>query len=176
MKKNKVFLPPYDVDNSVYTINGVVPLNLFLGGTIDNGESEDWQQQLIDELNSSDTIHPIMIYNPRRKEWNANEGDEGLEKQIRWELHHLERANLIIMNILPNSKSPISLMEIGLFARKNKLVVFCQQDYYRYKNVEVVCQQYNIPLLNTNDVSIIKNKVLEIANRDVGHNFREHGI
>lgn len=33
MKKNKLFLPPFNYDNSVYTIDGVVPLNLFLGGT-----------------------------------------------------------------------------------------------------------------------------------------------
>jgi hypothetical protein len=176
MKRNRVFMPPNDIDNSIYTVNGVVPLNLFLGGTIDNGDSENWQQQLIDELDLCDTVHPIMIYNPRREEWNPSEGEKGLENQIKWELHHLERANLIIMNILSNSKSPISLMEIGLFARKNKLLVFCQKDFYRYKNVEVVCQQCNIPLFNTNDISIIRDRTLEIANKNISHNFREHGI
>ena len=175
MRKNRVFLPPNDIDNSIYTVSGVVPLNLFLGGTIDNGVSEDWQQQLVDALNV-DTVHPIMIYNPRREQWNSNEGEEGLETQIKWELYHLERANLIVMNILPNSKSPISLMEIGLFARKHNLMVFCTKDFYRYKNVEVVCQQYGIPLFNTNDISIIRDKVLEVANKDVKHNFRENGI
>jgi hypothetical protein len=85
MKRNRVFTPPNDIDNSIYTVNGVVPLNLFLGGTIDNGNSENWQQQLIDELDLCDTVHPIMIYNPRREEWNPNEGEEGLENQIKWD-------------------------------------------------------------------------------------------
>ena len=86
MKKNKLFLPPFNYDNSVYTIDGVVPLNLFLGGTIDNGNSLDWQKTLVDELNLSDTVHPIMIYNPRREDWLD------------------ERADLIVMNILGSSK------------------------------------------------------------------------
>ena len=105
MKKNRVFMPPYDYDNSSYTICGVFPLNLFLGGTIDNGNSLDWQKALTDELNSCDTVHPIMIYNPRRKEWPAAEAHDEIDKQINWELYHLERADLIVMNILPKSRS-----------------------------------------------------------------------
>ena len=166
MKKNKIFTPPYGYDNSKYTIDGVAPLNLFLGGTIDNGESFDWQSALTDELCSSDTVHPIMIYNPRRAEWANNDDKEEIEKQINWELYHLERADLIVMNILGNSKSPISLMEIGLFAKEHKLIVFCNPNFYRYDNVRIVCRMYNIPLYNTNDILVIKNKVLQLANMD----------
>ena len=156
MKKNKLFLPPFNYDNSVYTINGVVPLNLFLGGTIDNGNSLDWQKTLVDELNLSDTVHPIMIYNPRREDWPDNNDNNEIEKQINWELYHLERADLIVMNILGSSKSPISLMELGLFARTGKLIVFCNPNFYRYDNVRIVCRAYNIPLYNTNDILVIK--------------------
>lgn len=166
MKKNKLFLPPFNYDNSVYTIDGVVPLNLFLGGTIDNGSSLDWQKTLVDELNLSDTVHPIMIYNPRREDWPDSNGNNEIEKQINWELYHLERADLIVMNILGNSKSPISLMELGLFARTGKLIVFCNHNFYRYDNVRIVCRTYNIPLYNTNDILVIKKKVLERANED----------
>jgi hypothetical protein len=132
-----------------------------LGGSIDNGEAQDWNSELISELNSCDTPRPIMIYNPRRAEWDYNSQKDEIDKQIEWELYHLERADLIVMNILPNSKSPISLMELGLFARTNKLIVFCTEDFYRYDNVRIVCNNYNIPLFNTNDITEIKNKILE---------------
>lgn len=170
MKKNKIFMPPYDYDNSKYIIDGVMPLNLFLGGTIDNGESLDWQSALTDELCSSDTVHPIMIYNPRRAEWPNGDDKEEIDKQINWELYHLERADLIVMNILGNSKSPISLMEIGLFAKEHKLIVFCKPNFYRYDNVRIVCERYKVPLYNTNDILVIKNKVLQFAN--MGKNAR----
>ena len=174
MKKNKVFTPPFEYDNSVYSIDGVFPLNLFLAGTIDNGDSLEWGKELIGELNSCDTVHPIMIYNPRRDEWNANASKDEMDKQIKWELHHLERADLIVMNILPNSKSPISLMELGLFARDKKMIVFCQESFYRYDNVRVVCQMYGIPLFNTNDISLIKNEVLKYASYDKNYNYRNY--
>ena len=166
MKKNKVFTPPFNYDNSVYTIDGVVPLNLFLGGTIDNGSFLDCQKTLVDELNLSDTVHPIMIYNPRREDWPDSNDNNEIEKQINWELYHLERADLIVMNILGNSKSPISLMEIGLFAKNHKLIVFCNPNFYRFDNVRIVCERYNIPLHTTNDILVIKNKILQFANMD----------
>lgn len=149
MKKNKVFKPPYGYDNSKYTIDGIDPLNLFLGGTIDNGNSLDWQKSLTDELNSCDTVHPIMIYNPRREDWPEGDNHEEIDKQIKWELYHLERADLIVMNILGGSKSPISLMELGLFAKEHKVIVFCPPSFYRFDNVRVVCKRYGVPLYET---------------------------
>lgn len=166
MDKIRVFTPPYDYDNGKNIGYDVIPLKVFLGGTIDNGKSIDWQKTLIGELNSCDTVHPIIVYNPRREDWPDSNDNNEIEKQINWELYHLERADLIVMNILGSSKSPISLMELGLFARTGKLIVFCNPNFYRYDNVRIVCRAYNIPLYNTNDILVIKNKVLERANED----------
>lgn len=173
MKKNKVFIPPYDYDNGTYTIDGVAPLNLFIAGTIDCGNSVNHQQVIIDELNKEDTVHPIMIYNPRRAEWPSSDNKEEIDKQINWELYHLERADLIVMNILGNSKSPISLMEIGLFAKEHKLIVFCKPNFYRYDNVRIVCEKYKVPLYNTNDILVIKNKVLQFANMNKNETYNK---
>ena len=82
MRKNKVFTPPYNYDNGKYTIDGVLPLNLFLAGTIDNGDSLEWGKTLIGELNSCDTVHPIMIYNPRREDWPDSNDNNEIEKQM----------------------------------------------------------------------------------------------
>jgi len=173
MKKNKIFMPPYDYDNGTYTIDGVAPLNLFIAGTIDCGNSVNHQQVIIDELNKEDTVHPIMIYNPRRAEWPSSDNKEEIGKQINWELYHLERADLIVMNILGNSKSPISLMEIGLFAKEHKLIVFCNPNFYRYDNVRIVCERYKVPLYNTNDILVMKNKVLQFANMDKNKTYNK---
>ena len=120
MDKIRVFTPTYDYDNGKNIGYDVIPLRVFLGGTIDNGKSIDWQKTLIGELNSCDTVHPIIVYNPRREDWPDSNDNNEIEKQINWELYHLERADLIVMNILGSSKSPISLLELGLFARTGK--------------------------------------------------------
>lgn len=138
---------------------------LFLAGTIDNGNSLDWQTEIAKEIASYEVDKPIHIYNPRRAKWPEGDDHNEIEKQIKWELYHLEKSDLIIMNILPGSKSPISLMEIGLFAKEKKLVVFCNQSFYRYDNVKIVCKTYDIPLYNTNDILVIRNVALEKAKK-----------
>lgn len=140
------------------------PFKVFLGGTIENGESIDWQTQLIKELDHYEgAFRPLRlkVFNPRRENWPKENETEEIRKQIQWELHHLEISDLIVMNVLGNSRSPISLMEIGLFAKENKLMVFCPKEFYRYNNVMEVCARYNIPLYNTNDVKVIASKVVE---------------
>ena len=64
MKYVKVFTPPLNWDNSKYTIDGIQPVNVFLAGTIDNGDSEDWQQTLIDTISGVELKKPVMVYNP----------------------------------------------------------------------------------------------------------------
>ena len=159
MKYVRVYTPPLNWDNSVYTINGELPVNLFLAGTIDNGDSEDWQQELIDTISGVELKKPVMVYNPRRKDWPSSSDHSEVHKQIDWELYHLERANLIVMNILADSKSPVSLMELGLFAREGKLIVFCPKTFYRYDNVLKVCEHYDVPLYTTNNIPYIAEKV-----------------
>lgn len=131
---------------------------IFLAGTIDSGNSENWQKELSNYLLSDKYLkhkylrhNNVVIFNPRRDEWPKDSDHEEIEKQIKWELKHLDESDLIIMNILSDSKSPISLMEIGLYAQSKKLVVFCTPDFYRYDNVKLVCKKYDISLFHNND-------------------------
>ena len=73
------------------------------------------------------------------------------EHQVNWELEHLETADLIIMNILASSKSPITLLEMGLFMRSGKLRVICEPGFYRYDNVRLTCARYGVPLYQNMD-------------------------
>lgn len=89
-----------------------------------------------------------LLYNPRQEHWDASRPGE-MDYQVNWELEHLEKADLIIMNILPGSKSPITLLELGLFARSGKLLVVCTPEFYRYDNVRITCDRYGVPVYST---------------------------
>ena len=57
-------------------------------------------------------------------------------------------------------------MELGLFARGGRLVVFCPKTFYRYDNVRKVCQRYGVQLFNTNDILFIAEKVCNYVGID----------
>ena len=120
--------------------------SVFLAGTIDNGDSSNWQEELIEKCKDLN----VTFFNPRRKEWIQNPTFEDMEYQIKWEQEHLDRADVIIMFLLDGSKSPISLLELGLYSQSKKIYVFCNPAFYRWDNVRLTCDKYNIPLLRTN--------------------------
>lgn len=62
----------------------------------------------------------------------------------------MEVADLIVMYFDPTTKSPISLLELGLHAKDN-LVVLCPEGFWRKGNVDIVCQYYNINQVETFD-------------------------
>ena len=132
--------------------------SVFLAGTIDNGNSLNWQKELIDKF---DKDINLIIYNPRNKYWNKNTDKDELNYQIKWEQEYLDKSDLIVMVLLDESKSPISLLELGLYAQSNKLIVFCTDKFYRFDNIKLTCMKYNIPLYNTLDANIIFNKIIE---------------
>ena len=121
---------------------------IFLAGSIDMGTAPDWQSDIITKLKDMDAL----ILNPRRKDWDSSWkqsiNDEQFKKQVDWELRGLEGADIIIMNFERDSKSPISLLELGLFTYKNMLVC-CPTGFYRKGNVDIVCQRYGIPVFET---------------------------
>jgi hypothetical protein len=59
--------------------------------------------------------------------WIPQLSDDHFKVQIDWELDALEHADIIAMVFKPSSKSPISLLDFGLYARAKKLIVFLRQ-------------------------------------------------
>lgn len=123
-------------------------LSFFLGGTIDMGNSINWQANAFEAIKekfaNSMSDGDVYVYNPRRPEGFDENDKKEKEYQINWELKHLEQADIIILNLLPNSKSPISLLELGLFAQTGKLMVICPESFYRYDNVRITCDKYMV--------------------------------
>jgi hypothetical protein len=122
--------------------------NIFLAGTIDMGNSHDWQQDFIDRIEPSCESKDVAIFNPRRKkrnsDWSQTIDNEPFNEQVNWELNALEQADYIVMFLEKNSKSPISLLELGLFADSGKLLVCCEEGFWRKGNVDIVCKRKGI--------------------------------
>lgn len=127
---------------------------IFLAGTIDMGNSRDWQKEIHERFTGIQGRY--ILFNPRQEHWDASRPGE-MDYQVKWELEHLEQADMIIMYILGTSKSPISLLEMGLHARSGKMYVICEKDFYRYDNVRITCEYYGVPLFN--DIETFLNSI-----------------
>ncbi len=68
-------------------------VNIFLAGTIDMGNSEDWQQQVINAFFEKMPDANLSIFNPRRKNWDNSWSqsieNEQFSEQVNWELDAL---------------------------------------------------------------------------------------
>jgi Nucleoside 2-deoxyribosyltransferase like len=126
--------------------DGTVP-SVFLAGSIEMGAAADWQAQVEQSLRDWDGI----LLNPRRDEWDASwvqsASNSPFREQVEWELEGLERATVIATYFPPGTKSPVTLLELGLFARSGRLLVCCPDGFWRKGNVEIVCARYGVPLV-----------------------------
>lgn len=142
----EVYKPPVDYKK--------VPgkISIFLAGTIEMGNSIDWQKKITDQLQSIDKKNNLVILNPRRDQWDASWKQDIsnpiFKQQVYWELNHLDLADIIILYLDPEKKSPISLLELGLHANSNKVLICMPPGFYRTGNIQIVAEKYNIPLFN----------------------------
>ena len=116
-------------------------LTVFLAGSIEEGKAEHWQDKFMQQFSN----YNIIFLNPRRENFSPAD----LKEQIRWELRALHKAEIIVMYFDPNTQSPISLLELGLYASSEKLFVCCPDGYFRKENVVEVCARYSIDLSHT---------------------------
>ena len=141
----RLFKPPYKIDRRT---------SIFLAGSIEMGAAENWQVKVEDAFYN----FSIDIYNPRRDDWDSS-WEQTIDNpdffgQVTWELDALDVADFILMYFDPATKSPISLMELGLYASTKKLIVVCPDGFWRKGNVDIVCQRYNIMQTTTLDQAI----------------------
>jgi len=125
--------------------------SIFLAGSIEMGKAENWQQRFAKELQDK----PVILLNPRRDDWDSSWiqsiKNSNFREQVEWELDALEHADYIIVYFDPKTQSPITLLEVGLHAKSNKMYVCCPEGFYRKGNIEIVCNKYNIPLFENFD-------------------------
>jgi hypothetical protein len=142
-KKNKMkeIKAPNPIDIKKFSI--------FLGGSIEMGTAEKWQEKIAKELSDFD----INIFNPRRDDWDSSWVQDidnpVFYEQVNWELDGLGEASLIMFYFQPGTNSPITLLELGLHAQQDNVIVCCPEGFNRKGNVDIVCERYDIPLYET---------------------------
>ena len=136
----KVIKPPA-LDEDYDPIN----LEVFLAGSIEMGLADDWQLKLSEMLKE---VPNLILYNPRRDEWDSSWEQsikhEKFYEQVNWELDHLLNSNLAVFYFDPSTRSPITLMELGLAAAEGvTCLVLCPEGFWRKGNVDIVCHRYS---------------------------------
>lgn len=139
----------------VYTSKGIFPVKgddkpyIFLAGSMDLDMVLPWRQEFINSffetynfLDPTNRLHGSLT--------NAQ-----MKSHIIWELEALELADIVVLNLLPKAKSPISLVELGLYAKSRKLVVICPEDFYQNHYVKTLCEYYKVPLYRSLDIFML---------------------
>jgi len=153
----KLITAPEDIHKYRVTRSGwdVQPRpTLFLGGSIEQGKAEFWQDAVAESLKDES----ILLFNPRRQEWDELADEKFIRAQIRWELAALEESDAVLIYLQPGTLSPISMLEFGLYARapRRKLVVVCPPGFWRRTNIEETAARFGIPLYDTIDEGVKK--------------------
>ena len=135
---------------------------LFLGGSIELGKATDWQRKVVCMLKDTD----LTILNPRRENWGKWEQsveNPEFRAQVEWELSSQEIADRILMYFEPGTLSPVSIAELGLFAKTGKLVVVCPDGFWRKGNIDIICRRYGVRQSGSIDdaIELIKKELVE---------------
>lgn len=131
--------------------------SVFLAGTIDMGDSYDWQQDVFDSMVIPYSGEDFIVLNPRRDDWDSSVEqkitDPTFYQQVTWEQDALRAVDLIAFNFLPESQSVVTMLELGQAVEKQwwddtapEVIVCCPDGFWRQGNVHKLCEDYEIPM------------------------------
>lgn len=129
---------PQFVNNQLATV--------FLAGSIEMGAAENWQDRAVNLLAETNWA----ILNPRRDDWDSSWkqeiGDEKFNEQVSWELQGIEDSEWVLVYFDPNTKAPITLLELGILSqlKPEKTIVVCPAGFYRKGNVDIVVERFGM--------------------------------
>lgn len=155
--------------------------SMFLGGSIEMGKAIDWQAEAIRYFLDD----RIAIFNPRRRNWDStwtqSIENEVFVHQVEWELFNIQRADVVIMVLQPNTMSPISLLELGIIAGANgqgalnKMIVSCPDGFWRKGNVDIVARKYSIPVVNDTAELFAEARAMMLRNHERRTTIKNQG-
>jgi hypothetical protein len=133
--------------------------SVFLAGSINMGMAKPWQEHMTKELSNL----PIHVLNPRRDgdldpTWRQEMDYEPFKEQVDWEMNRLDDVDVIALYFQSEGPSPISLLELGLYAASEKLIVCCEKGFWRRGNVQIVCDRYGVKLVETEEELIAETR------------------
>lgn len=138
-----------------YNTNGYP--TIFLGGVIDQGKADKWQDTVVERLKDLN----VLILNPRRDIWDPtwvqSKDNPVFREQVEWELLAQERADLNLYvfasseDTAKESRAPITFIELGLHAKEKHVLVCCPKGFYRKGNIDILCEKYYIQMFENLD-------------------------
>jgi hypothetical protein len=138
-----VYKPPHRAE--------VTRPSIILYGAIQSDPTKDWQTHLTASLSDL----PIAILNPRRDDWDSSWVEDisfpKFKEQVEWEMDYAQIADVIVFYFAPEALTPVTLLELGMYAGTGKAVVCCPEGFYKRGNVQMVCRRYGIDLVATLD-------------------------
>ncbi|KAK1919673.1 hypothetical protein P3342_001966 [Pyrenophora teres f. teres] len=143
-KQHKDFVHSLPKENPEYR-----KFSVFTAGSIEMGKAVHWQKQMVTMLSDL----PITVCNPRKGKWNPAVTPEAkhqaFREQVEWELGALEQVDVIVFFFDTRTRSPVSLLELGLWAASDKVIVCCGPRYWRQGNVKITCERYDVPMVES---------------------------
>jgi hypothetical protein len=156
----KVIFPPIYIKEPQNNL-----VDIFLAGSIEMGNAIDWQTKISSILLEIPCVR--YIYNPRRPDFDNTQkqdiSNEYFNSQVNWELENITKSNIVFMYLDPDTKSPISLAELGLLIGLQKsyknddmpyFIVCCPNGFYRQGNVEIMLTRAGLPMYRNFEDSI----------------------
>ena len=108
---------------------------IFLAGSIDNSKN-NWRNYQMKKFKY------YSYFDPTNYNFSSLNNQEMIN-HINWEFTAMEKADIILLNLLPNSLSPISLVELGLYVSSKKIIIVCPKEFYKSTYVYALCKKYN---------------------------------
>lgn len=135
-------------------------IKLYLGGTMDFGSSNnDWQQKFIEGLTKlTDPLKGLLMYkntswiifNPHVPPQNPlapTLDNPEFVSTMQWRMQMMDISDVVFINIMNKSTSPIPILEFGSLLTSGKMVVRCGEQHQIYSQIRLYCEKYNVPLL-----------------------------
>jgi hypothetical protein len=135
-------------------------IKLYLGGTMDFASSEnDWQSKFCEAMvNLTDPLKGLLMYKntnwiifnphvPFQSPAAPNLDNPAFVQTMQWRLSGQDMADIIFLNIMNKSQSPVPILEFGSNLRSGKLIVRCGEMHPMYSQIRMYCEKYNVPLL-----------------------------
>lgn len=134
---------------------------VFLAGSIEQGTAEKWQDRVINELKASQAPYEVTayIYNPRNEVWDATleqvPENPKFFNQVEWELDWITSSDIVFFWFDPKTKSPISLLELGLVLPSgNDVIIYCPDEFWRAGNVNITAARFMKTVHKTPEAAI----------------------
>jgi len=135
-------------------------VKVYLAGTMDFGAAEnDWQNIWVDGLSKlSDPIKGLLliknvnwiVFNPKvppQQNLAPTLDNQEFVQTMQWRMTMMDMADVVFLNIMNKSTSPIPILEFGSLLTSGKLIVRCGEQHQIYSQIRLYCEKYNVPLL-----------------------------